>query len=455
MLPILPTDILPTWVRGHYETWLYMIGIFVLLKPIAYLTLRILAQQYTYTVFIRKSDEAYDMLLGWIFAAGIDKGARSVIARVGVRGGGLIEEEAAAAAGPSPKNNNKKRITFSPWNGALLFWFHGRPVYFKTHMRQVGLLQEEEVTVVSLGRSAAPLRNLLEECRQLHLRQTEQRVAIFGNHGSAWSKEASRVARPLSTVAMDRDTKEQLVADMARFVNPATQRWYAQRGIPYRRGYLFYGQPGTGKTSLSLSVAGHFDLDIYRIQVSGITDDSLKQLFEKLPERCVVLLEDVDVIAKSRAASGGGSPSGADSGHPADAAVGTTMSGLLNIIDGVSSQEGRILIMTTNYAARLDAALVRPGRIDVRVEFPLADRNAAKNLFDLVYRNPVDPTEDSSSEKDKLHLLADSFASKLPERQVSPAEVMSFLLQYQESPQQAVDCVQEWLASRASRQLQN
>ncbi|KAM3496896.1 hypothetical protein MY10362_009734 [Beauveria mimosiformis] len=422
MLPILPTDLLPTWVRGHYENWLYVIGIALLLKPIAYLALRILAQQYTYTVFIRKSDEAYDMLLGWIFAAGVDKGARSVIARVGVRG--LVGEEAAAAAADAASPKNKKRITFSPWDGALLFWFQGRPVYFKTHLRQVGLQQEEEVTVVSLGRSAAPLRNLLEECRQLHLRQTEQRVAIFSNHGSTWSKEASRVARPLSTVAMDRDTKEQLVADMARFVNPATQRWYAQRGIPYRRGYLFYGQPGTGKTSLSLSVAGHFDLDIYRIQVSGITDDSLKQLFEKLPGRCVVLLEDVDVIAKSRAASSG-SP-GADSGHPADG-VGTTMSGLLNIIDGVSSQEGRILIMTTNYAARLDAALVRPGRIDVRVEFPLSDRNAAKNLFDLIYRNPVDPAEEScSSEKDKLHLLADSFASRLPERQVSPPRSCPF-----------------------------
>ncbi|KAM3553763.1 hypothetical protein MY1884_006504 [Beauveria asiatica] len=133
MLPILPTDLLPAWVRGHYEDWLYVIGIALLLKPIAYLALRILAQQYTYTVFIRKSDEAHDMLLGWILAARVDKGARSVIARVGVRG--LVGEEAAAAAA-SPKN--KKRITFSPWNGALLFWFQGRPVYFKTHLRQTG-----------------------------------------------------------------------------------------------------------------------------------------------------------------------------------------------------------------------------------------------------------------------------------------------------------------------------
>ncbi|EGX93580.1 mitochondrial chaperone bcs1, putative [Cordyceps militaris CM01] len=391
MLPLLPTDILPAWVRGHYETWLYLIGIAVLLKPVAYLALRILAQQY---IYIRKSDEAYDMLLGWIFATGVDKGARSVIARVGVRG--LIGEESSAdPASPA----NKKRITLSPWNGALLFWFRGRPVYYTTQLRQVGLQQEEEATLVSLGRSGAPLRRFLDECRQRHLRQAEQR------------------------------------------------RWYAQRGIPYRRGYLFYGRPGTGKTSLSLSVAGHFELDIYRIQISGITDDSLKQLFEKLPGRCVVLLEDVDAIAKNRAVGA------AHAAGDASSAAGTTMSGLLNIIDGVSSQEGRILIMTTNYAARLDAALVRPGRIDVRVEFPLADRNVARDLFDLVYRSPVGPDEETSGGEEKLPVLADAFAARLPERLVSPAEVMSFLLQHQDAPQRAVDCVQEWIDSRAKNEL--
>lgn len=442
MLPLLPTDILPAWVRGHYETWLYLIGIAVLLKPVAYLALRILAQQYTYTVYIRKSDEAYDMLLGWIFATGVDKGARSVIARVGVRG--LIGEESSAdPASPA----NKKRITLSPWNGALLFWFRGRPVYYTTQLRQVGLQQEEEATLVSLGRSGAPLRRFLDECRQRHLRQAEQRVAIFGNRGNGWAREASRVARPLSTVALDAAAKQRLVADMARFVDPATQRWYAQRGIPYRRGYLFYGRPGTGKTSLSLSVAGHFELDIYRIQISGITDDSLKQLFEKLPGRCVVLLEDVDAIAKNRAVGA------AHAAGDASSAAGTTMSGLLNIIDGVSSQEGRILIMTTNYAARLDAALVRPGRIDVRVEFPLADRNVARDLFDLVYRSPVGPDEETSGGEEKLPVLADAFAARLPERLVSPAEVMSFLLQHQDAPQRAVDCVQEWIDSRAKNEL--
>ncbi|KAJ6782759.1 hypothetical protein PWT90_10331 [Aphanocladium album] len=96
------------------------------------------------------------------------------------------------------------------------------------------------------------------------------------------------------------------------------------------------------------------------------------QLHEGLPARCVVLLEDIDAVAKNRANAG------------LSDEVSITMSGLLNIIDGIVSQEGRILSMTTNYTNHLDAALVRPSRVDVRVEFQLVDSNRAARLFNLV-----------------------------------------------------------------------
>lgn len=53
---------------------------------------------------------------------------------------------------------------------------------------------------------------------------------------------------------------------------------------------------------------------------------------------------------------------------------GVTLSGLLHVVDGVSSQEGRLLIMTTNHIEHLDEALIRPGRADKRVHFKLADK---------------------------------------------------------------------------------
>ena len=61
------------------------------------------------------------------------------------------------------------------------------------------------------------------------------------------------------------------------------------------------------------------------------------------------------------------------------------MSGLLNAIDGVASQEGRILIMTTNYPEKLDDALVRPGRVDMKVEFTLASKQQIRELFLRMY----------------------------------------------------------------------
>jgi chaperone BCS1 len=71
---------------------------------------------------------------------------------------------------------------------------------------------------------------------------------------------------------------------------------YATRGIPHRRGYLFHGPPGTGKTSLSFALAGIFGLDIYCASLSEneLKESDLAHLFTFLPDRCIVLLEDID-----------------------------------------------------------------------------------------------------------------------------------------------------------------
>lgn len=127
--------------------------------------------------------------------------------------------------------------------------------------------------------------------------------------------------------------------------------------IPYKRDYLLFGPPGTGKSSFSLSLAGKHELDIYTLQLSNISDTMLMRLFAELPPRCIVLLEDVDTAGVGRRDS-------VDADQEKESKLAVTLSGLLNVLDGVSSQEGRILIMTTNYIEHLDEALIRPGRSD-------------------------------------------------------------------------------------------
>lgn len=73
-----------------------------------------------------------------------------------------------------------------------------------------------------------------------------------------------------------------------------------QHGNPCQRGYLLYGPPGIGKSSFSFSIAGRFDLDIYVLNISSLSDSKSKTLFSELPQHCVVLFEDVDAASSKR-----------------------------------------------------------------------------------------------------------------------------------------------------------
>ena len=91
-----------------------------------------------------------------------------------------------------------------------------------------------------------------------------------------------------------------LVTDVEKFLNGS--RWYYDRGIPYRRGYLLHGPPGSGKTSFVLALAGHLDFNICVLSLSdsGMTDDRLNHLLTQAPPRSIILLEDIDAAFNHR-----------------------------------------------------------------------------------------------------------------------------------------------------------
>jgi chaperone BCS1 len=130
-----------------------------------------------------------------------------------------------------------------------------------------------------------------------------------------------------------------------------------------------------------------------------------------------------------------------------------SLSALLNVIDGVASQEGRVLIMTTNYIECLDEALIRPGCADRKVEFRLADEEMITQLFYVVFKQSKGDVAHSRKlqsnalvEEDKIvERLAKEFAAKVPKLEFSLAEILSFLLEYKQSPGEAVDNVEVWI----------
>jgi chaperone BCS1 len=456
-------------------------------------------------VDIRTDDEIYNILMAWVASQRFSQGARRFVVNTKLSSRSWFlwrwddsDDEEEYGSGDTPSVEKKKKaLSYTPSFGSHHFWYRRHLLLFRrTANREQNsfmVSEREEISISCFGRNPYILKELLLEAREKYLEKDEHKTQIYrgtmGHMSSdpSWQRCMSRASRPFSTVILSEKTKKDLVDDVTDYLNPATQRWYANRGIPYRRGYLLHGPPGTGKSSLSLALAGFFKMRIYIVSLNSVTatEETLGGLFAELPRRCVVLLEDIDTAGLTHTREENGS-SNSDSSKDDDDDMEPTqitpgngntnnnpnsrlsLSGLLNILDGVASQEGRILIMTTNHIEKLDKALIRPGRVDMVVEFGLADNYMTTNIFKNIFAylegdNVADDDEylalgpderkAAMDEKAKTHAahdakiieLAEAFAAKIPNHEFSPAELQGHLMRHKRNPERAVETAEEFV----------
>ncbi|KAL6059847.1 mitochondrial chaperone [Balamuthia mandrillaris] len=304
----------------------------------------------------------------------------------------------------------------------------------------------ETVTLTTLGRSKQIYLDILQEAKDLALKKQEGKTVIYTAWGPEWRPFGPpRRRRPLDSVILEGDTASKLVRDVKEFLdNP---KWYLERGIPYRRGYLLYGSPGSGKSSFIYALAGHLEYDICVLNLSekGLTDDRLAHLLSVVPQRSITLLEDVDAAFLRRDQL----PSSSSSAHHYPTTV--TFSGLLNTLDGVSATEERILFMTTNHIEQLDPALIRPGRVDVKQELGHATPAQMKKMFARFYRIGVAGEGEGKGEEGRR--MAEEFEAKLRDemertrREISMAQLQGYLMFHKNDPQAALRHVSDLFTS--------
>ena len=177
------------------------------------------------------------------------------------------------------------------------------------------------------------------------------------------------------------EDKKNLIDDVIGF--HTNKKWYKDRAIPYKRGYLFKGLPGNGKTSLALSIAKKFRKKIITVNLTTITDEGLLYCFKKLGSNSILLLEDIDAVFKEKRELKN------VKAITAEAKEGLNFSTLLNCLDGVFSKEGTIVIMTTNHPEVLDPALIRPGRIDIKIDISNPTIASIEEYLFLFYEKEV------------------------------------------------------------------
>lgn len=213
------------------------------------------------------------------------------------------------------------------------------------------------------------LKALIQEIVVFGTQDTEG-VRLYSSSWGHWESSGYCRMRPLNTVVLPVGVAEAVLADMREF--RSEEKWYRDLGIPWHKGYMFHGLPGTGKTSLAAALAGEMEMDIYLLNLSGtgMNDEALQRLMGNVRPGCMVILEDIDCTVPDRDAPN--SPGR------------ITLSGLLNCLDGITSREGCVIVMTTNHRESLDTALLRPGRVDFELEFDYATDEQITRLADRI-----------------------------------------------------------------------
>ncbi|KAG8844701.1 hypothetical protein FRB91_002383, partial [Serendipita sp. 411] len=370
----------------------------------------------------------------------------------------------------------KKKVVFMPCHDTTHTIYYGGHLLRVTRSKRnsdYGSTQELKISVVA--RSNDVIKRLVLEAKKLYEADAEHRIHIYlADHYGYWRYNGSRQKRPLSSIVLEPGVKDMIVADCKDFLR--SEDWYAERGIPYRRGYLLYGVPGSGKTSLIHALAGELGLDIYVVSLSakGMNDTMLMNLMGRIPQRCILLLEDLDAAftrSVTRDSTSTGVPTTTKTTSSSLLTTTTendgnslSLSGLLNALDGVAASEGRLLFATTNHIDRLDEALRRPGRMDVWINFKHATKYQAEGIFKCFFPSSdttpaTTESESTDAPKNKrkhyasmpvlsaeeLATLAKQFADKIPENELSVASLQGYLLKNKSRPRECVEEVTEWI----------
>jgi ATPase family associated with various cellular activities (AAA) len=227
-------------------------------------------------------------------------------------------------------------------------------------------------TAGSLAGQRAILAEIGAVLRSSHDRKRRPATRVLDKWGD-WEKLDDLPPRDPGSVILPAGQMERLVDDIARFL--AAEQDYARRGMPWHRGHLYVGPPGTGKTSVARALATHFGMDIWVLPLADVQKDAdlLREVCRVSP-RSMLLLEDIDVF---------------DAATKRTEEAGVTLSGLLNTLDGIATPHGLVSVLTTNSPDMIDPAVIRPGRVDLTEHFSLADADQVGRLVSLWYGVPA------------------------------------------------------------------
>lgn len=287
------------------------------------------------------------------------------------------------------KNFRKIKLTNGQWGynrettisigyGAHWIIYKGTLFLVSLHKESSNQTERDKETfsILKIGRSRKVFDELVKEIESMDVDLTTTKIYEMD---SDWSYVKSQKKRKFDSIFIEAEKKNELLTSLHNFIE--SEQWYLDHGIPYQFGILLYGAPGTGKTSIIKAIASDLNYPIYYLSPKKLS--SIESAMSSLPDKCVVVIEDIDASFLTQARSANNDCAGDE--KLMKELTGTGLSEILNALDGMFSAHGRILIATTNHVETLDEALIRPGRIDLKIEIGFITKEILVDFINVFY----------------------------------------------------------------------
>jgi hypothetical protein len=292
--------------------------------------------------------DAYNMFDKWFMQSGYAKWSRSFFMFRQYKDDMFSDETVY-----KPYRMGAGRGTHIFFYKRKLFWFE------KGNLDSGGSeKQKEEITIRTFGWKQNVFYDLVDLFNEKKGGSDDVFIHKFNFSDKSWEQVGKVPVRSIDTFCMDSGLKAEIIGKIEDFFN--RREWYRKKGLTYKMTDLFYGPPGTGKTTLCKLLAAHFKRDLYVLDLSQQTNESLIDALSKIKPGSFLLMEDVDQAGNAVR----------DRKKKKDLAEivmdmgGLTMSGMLNAFDGVVGLDNLVILMTTNHPEDLDEAIKRDGRVD-------------------------------------------------------------------------------------------